>query len=121
MIATQANGAKEELVFKVLHEQAPAKAGVVFWIGASGETFYWHDLMRVSYDPSPEDESEERITMLFRLCDIIIQGYNLRDLFLHCQTCRVDWLKTSSRDAIMRGKGPIVASIEIEEPKVKKH
>jgi hypothetical protein len=117
MIATQANGAKEELIVKFLHEQARAQAGVVFWIGAGGETFYWHDLMRVSYEPNPDDESEEQITMLFRLCDIVIQGYNLRDIFLHCQTWRVDWVKTSSRDAVMRGKGTIVTSIEIKEPK----
>ena len=112
------NGTKEELTFKAIHEQAPTKPGVVFWIGPVGETFFWRDLLRVSYDPSPgDDEPDERITMLFRLSDIVIQGHGLRDVYLHCQTCRLDWIKISSQSTIMIGNPPLVIGIHIKKPK----
>ena len=115
---TTANGTKKELTFNEIHAQAALKPGVMFWIGPVGETFFWRDLLRVSYDPSPaDDEPDERITLLFRLCDIIIQGHGLRDLFLLFQTSRLDWVKISSRSAIMDGKGNIVTSIQIKEPR----
>lgn len=106
--------------YKAVHEHAPAKPGVVFWMDVTGEIFYWRDLIRVVYNPNEEDLNEESVLLVFRLCDITIRGHGLTELFLECQNLKLDWIKVSPDEMIMRGQGPIISDIAIKEVKVGK-
>lgn len=114
---------KELFSYKAVHETA-LKPGLTFWIGPAGETFFWADLVRVRYHPRADDADgslssapEECITLLFQQTEVRIRGHQIKPIFFDCQRHLADYVRVSSREAIMSGSGLIVTAVEITEVK----
>ena len=114
---------KELFTYKAVHETA-LKPGFTFWVGPVGETFFWADLVRVRYHPRAEDAEgtlssapEECITLVFHQVEVRIRGHQIKPIFFDCQRHLADYVRVSSREAIMTGSGLIVTAVEIRDVK----
>lgn len=110
---------KELFSYKAVHESA-LKPGIMFFNGPLVEMFFWVDLVRVRYHPRADDaegtvSSAPEECIVFHQFEIRIRGHQIKPIFLDCQRHLADYVRVSSREAIMNGSGLIVTAVEIRE------
>jgi hypothetical protein len=84
--------------------------------GLLHDLFYWHELKRVSYNPTPGDEPGELLLLSCNSYRVTIRGHRLGLLLEDFQEELVDFIRVSSKQAQMGGapaNEPVISSIVI--------
>lgn len=111
-------GKKELDTYRAIHERTPPKAGFKLWCNGVANIYFWSDLSRVVFDPTPDDSGEEALSLLFHNSAVVLRGHCLGRTLDDFQNHRVDMMRLTSRDSVLRnGKDEIViTSMQVLTP-----
>jgi hypothetical protein len=119
--APGSNGRKEKDLpsYKAVHERTPPKPGFKLWCNGVANVFYWSDLSRVVFDPTPDDSDEEALSLIFHNSTmLVLRGHRLSLAVDDFQSHRVDVIRLSSQDLILRrgNEELLITGIQILTP-----